>query len=143
MNVRSAQSGHLYILSEGPPDASAQTQFVALFPSTTANGGASLLRADQVVQIPQKSWFQFDQQQGTEKLWLVFASYEVPELEAVKEFASTRTQGLITDRGRNQSVQQFLNAHSGPKPEIEKGDTQTTVTSSGKEIVYAVKLEHH
>src|SRR6185369_10532958 len=60
MNIRSAQSGHLYILSEGPPDASAQTQFVALFPSTTANEGASLLPADRVVQIPQQSWFEFD-----------------------------------------------------------------------------------
>jgi serine/threonine protein kinase len=143
MNFRSPQSGHLYVLSEGPPSASAQTQYVALFPSSTANKGASLLPADQVVQIPEKSWFQFDQERGTEKLWLVFSANAIRELEGLREFAGTRTGGLITDPARNQAVQNFLTTNSTHKPAAEKGQAETTVKSPGNLLVYPVKLEHH
>jgi serine/threonine protein kinase len=143
MNFRSPQSGHLYVLSEGPPASSAQTQFVALFPSSTANNGSSLLPAEQLVQIPEKTWFQFDQEQGTEKLWLVFSADAIPELEGLRQFAGTQTGGLITDPARNQAVQNFLTANSDHQTDAEKGDEETTVKSAGKLLVYAVKLEHH
>ncbi|HEX6188337.1 MAG TPA: hypothetical protein VFZ40_09665 [Pyrinomonadaceae bacterium] len=52
MNVRSPQSGYLYIFNEGPPEGSAPVQFVVLFPSSTANEGSSRVAADQLVQIP-------------------------------------------------------------------------------------------
>ncbi|HEX7294826.1 MAG TPA: protein kinase, partial [Pyrinomonadaceae bacterium] len=96
VNVRSPQAGYLYILNEGPPERSTQPEFVMLFPSPTANLGSPLLVADQLVQIPEKSWIEFDEQQGTEKLWLVFSSDAVPELEAVKEFVTPTRRGLIT-----------------------------------------------
>lgn len=143
VNVRSPQAGHLYIVNEGPPENSGQTEFVTLFPSSTANNGSSLLPAGQVVVIPEKSWITFDQQQGTEKLWLVFSEDPVPEFEAVKEFAGGRTKGLITDPARNSAVQNFLTAHYTDKPSSEKGETLTTVKAPGKFLVYAVKLEHH
>ncbi|HXC70149.1 MAG TPA: protein kinase [Pyrinomonadaceae bacterium] len=143
MNFRSPQPGHLYVLSEGPVSASAQTQFVTLFPSSSANKGSSLLPADQEVQIPEKTWFQFDKEQGTEMLWLVFSEDAIPELEAVREFAATRTRGLITDPARNLVVQNFLNTNSTQKPTMEKDSTQTTVKIPGKLLVYPVKLEHH
>jgi len=143
INVRSPQPGYLYVLNEGPPEGSAQPEFVVLFPSSTANEGSPLLAADQVVQIPQQTWFKFDKQQGTEKLWLVFSKDAVPELEAVKEFAGKRTAGLITDSARNTAVQNFLTTHSANKPEYEKGAKQTTLKTADKLLVYAVKLEHH
>jgi serine/threonine protein kinase len=143
VSFRSPQSGYLYVLSEGPQEASGQTQFVTLFPSTTANKGSSLLRADQVVQIPEASWFQFDQQQGTERLWLVFSNEAISELDALQQFASTRTSGLVTDPAKNRAVQSFLTQHSSQQTRAEKGDTQTTLQASGKVLVYPVKLEHH
>jgi hypothetical protein len=143
VNVRSPQSGHLYILNEGPPEGSAPVEFVMLFPSPTANAGSSRVAADQVVQIPEKSWFQFDAQQGTEKLWLVFSEEAVPEFENLKEFVNERSRGLITNSTRNKAVQDFLTTHSAPKPAHEKDDKQTTLKSAGKVLVYAINLEHH
>ena len=143
MNFRSPQPGHLYVLSEGPESASAETQFVTLFPSSSANKGSSLLPADQEIQIPETTWFQFDKEQGTEMLWLVFSEDAIPELEALREFAATRTRGLITDPARNLEVQNFLTTNSTQKPTTEKGSTQTTVKVPGKLLVYPVKLEHH
>jgi serine/threonine protein kinase len=141
VNVQSPQAGHLYILNEGP--ASTEPEFVVLFPSTTANEGSSLLAAAQTVQIPEKSWFQFDRQQGTEKLWLVFSAEPVPELENVKQYANRKAKGLIPSAAENKSVQNFLTQHSASKPESEPGETLTTLKSSGNLLVYALRLEHH
>jgi hypothetical protein len=143
VNVRSPQSGHLYIFNEGPPEGSAPVELVMFFPSPTANKGSSRVDADQVMQIPEQTWLQFDPQQGTEKLWLVFSEEVVPEFEDLKEFVNVRSRGLITDSARNKAVQNFLTTHSVPKPAQEKDDKQTTLKSPGKLLVYPIHLEHH
>ena len=142
VHVRSPQPGYLYVLSEGPT-TSATPEYVVLFPSETANKGSPFLNAGQVGQIPEQSWLKFDEQQGVEKLWLVFSEDAVPELEAVKQFANRKTKGLITDVTLNKKVQNVLTNPSLPKPGAEKGETLTTVKAAGKLLVYAVRLEHH
>jgi hypothetical protein len=137
VHVRSPQPGYLYVLNEGPT-TSGLPEFVTLFPSETSNKGSSFLTARDVVLIPEESWIRFDNQQGVEKLWLVFSEAAVPELEAVKQFANRQTRGLITDVAIN-----FLTNPSLSKPGAEKGETLTTVKASGKLLVYAIKLEHH
>jgi len=143
VHVRSPQPGHLYILNEGPTNPEVSPEFVVVFPSETANKGSSFLPAGDVVQIPEKTWLEFDKQQGVEKLWLVFSETPVPELEAVKQFANRQTKGLITDVAQNKNVQSFLTNPSLSKPGAEKGEKLTTVKAVGKLLVYAIKLEHH
>jgi len=143
VHIRSPQPGYLYIFNEGPTNASATPEYNVVFPSKTANKGSSFLAAGDVVQIPEKSWLQFDKQQGVEKLWLVFSQEAVPDLEAMKQFASEQTKGLITDVAQNKAIQNFLTNSSLPKAGAEKGETLTTVKAAGKLVVYAVKLEHH
>lgn len=143
LNFRSPQSGYLYVLNEGPREASARPGFVVLFPSVTANKGSPFLNADQTLQIPEQSWIVFDKEQGTEKVWLVFSNEAVPELEAVKEFAGTRTAGLVTDPVRSSAVQDFITTHAAAKLIAEKGDEKTTLKSTGKLLIYPLKLEHH
>lgn len=145
LNVTSSQPGFLYILNEGPSTSNGSSSFVVLFPSTTANDGLSYLAENQRVEIPQHSWFQFDAEQGTEKLWLVFSANSVPELEAVKQFANPKDQGLIKDAALNTSVQEFFKAHSGAKAALEKDDelNQTSLRIPGPVLVHAIKLEHH
>ena len=142
LSFSSPQAGYLYILNEGPAATSAP-EFNVVFPSPTANKGSSFLAAGQLTQIPEESWLEFDAQQGTEKLWLVFSEVVVAELESLKEFASQQTQGLITDPARNKVVQDFLNTHSETKPTIEKGERLTTLKNPGKLLVHPIKLEHH
>ena len=141
VNVRSPQSGYLYILNEGP--TAGTPEYNAVFPTPTANNGSSLVRATETIQIPKESWLRFDTQQGVEKLWLVFSENSLPELESVKQFAGSQTGGLITDPVLNKSINDFLSAHSTSKPAVEKGETLTTLKASSHVLVYAVKLEHH
>ena len=142
IQVRTPQPGHLYIYNEGPPEGSAPAQLVVLFPTETANKRSSLLAANQVVQIPEKSRFRFDKEQGTEKVWLIFSADAIPELEAIGA-ADPSTQGEITDPARNKVIQDFLAKHSAQKASVEKDEKQTTLKIPSKLLVYPVKLEHH
>lgn len=143
VNVRTPEAGHLYIFSEGPREGNVVPEFNVLFPSPTANKGSSLLSADQQIQIPETTWWQFDTQEGVERLWLVFGEDAVPELENVKAFANKQTGGLIADMTQNKLVHDFLTSQSAVKPAVEKGETLTTLKAPGKLLVYAVRLEHH
>ena len=138
INVRSAQSGHLYILNEGP---ASEADYVVLFPSSTANNGSAFLKAEQLVQIPEETWFKFDAEQGVEKVWFVFAAEAIPELEALKRFANKTDRGLITDANQRTAVREFLSKQAAPQS--QKQDKQTVVSAPGKVLVYSIKLEHH
>ena len=142
LSVSSPQNGHLYILNEGPSDGESLS---ILFPSSTANSGSSLLVENQQIQIPEDSWFQFDAQQGTEKLWLVFSPTPVSELEAVKSFANKRDKGVIANPDLDKAAKAFIETNSAPGPTVEKSDDrqQTNVRTSGNVIVHLIKLEHH
>lgn len=145
LNVSSPQPGYLYILNEGPSTGEGSSSFVVLFPSMTANDGSSYLAENQRVEIPERSWFQFDAEEGTEKLWLVFGAEAIPELEAVKQFANPKDRGLINNAGLNARVQEFLRANSPAKPTLEKDDElkQTSLRIPAPVLVHAIKLEHH
>ncbi|HKV32691.1 MAG TPA: protein kinase [Pyrinomonadaceae bacterium] len=143
VNVQTPEAGHLYIVNEGPRGGESVPEFNFLFPSPTANKGSSLLAADQQIQIPEVSWYRFDEQEGVERLWLIFSEDAVPELESVKQFANKQASGMIADMTKNKLVHDFLTSHSTVKPEVDKGDTLTTLKAPGKLLVYPVRLEHH
>jgi len=143
LNVRTPQAGYLYVLNEGPRTGETVPEFVMLFPSPTANKGSPLLAADQQIQIPQKSWLRFDAQEGVERLWLVFAEKAVPELESVKGFVNDQSKGLITDMTQNKTIHDLLTTRSTTKPNVEKGETLTTLKTPGDLLVYPIRLEHH
>jgi len=145
LNVTSSQSGRLYLLNEGPPGADQIPTFNILFPSETANSGSAVLNENQQIQIPQQSWFQFDDQQGTEKIWLVWATKDVPELEAVKGFANPKDRGAIGSRGLRTAVSQFLTAHSSSNPSLvrDQDKKETIVRANSEILLHVIKLEHH
>lgn len=142
LNISSPQSGYLYILNKGPSDSE---NLSILFPSSTANSGSALLVENQQVQIPETSWFEFDAQQGTEKLWLVFSPTAVLELEAVKGYTNRQYRGVIENSDLNKAAKSFIEANSTTKPTVEKNDDriETRVRTSANVIVHLINLEHH
>ena len=143
MNLRSPQSGYLYVLNEAPAKGTDLPEFVTLFPSPKSYGGSSVFQSGQTVQIPENSWFKFDKDQGVEKLWLIFAAYEIAELERLKWTINSRQAGLIDNEDDRKKIQKFLNDHGSVKPSFEKGDKETTLKSQGKLLIYPVRLEHY
>lgn len=141
--ISSSQTGHLYILNEGPRGGSAVPEYQILFPTPTANNGVSLLEPNKRVQIPQKSFFEFDTQEGVERVWLVFSEDALAQFEDLQKFANEDTQGVIADMTLNKAIQDFFTTHSATKPALEEGDTLTTLKMPGKLLLYPVRLEHH
>lgn len=145
LNINSSQRGRLYLLNEGPEGVGQNATFNVLFPSETSNNGSALLTENQQVQIPQQSWLQFDSEQGTEKIWVIWAENDVPELEAVKGFANARDRGIISTPRLNTTLNEFLKAHSAAKPSVERDQDkkETVVKTNGEILIHAIMLEHH
>jgi serine/threonine protein kinase len=125
LHVGSPQDGHLYIFNEGPAINGEAPPLNVLFPSPTANNGLSQISSGQTIDIPKQSWFRLDQEEGTEKVWLVWSVQAIPDLETTKEFANEKDRGLIGSPGLDRSVKEFLSkTRSASKPTVEKDDAR-------------------
>jgi len=141
----SPQLGYLYIINESPAAEGQATNFVILFPSPTANRGSAELAAGRLVRIPDHDeGFVFDDDQGTEKLWLIWAAGEVAELEALKKRATPQDMGAIKDTAQIESLRTFLATHSATEPQVNRDETgkRTTVTTKGNILVKLINLQH-
>ena len=144
--VSSPQPGHLYIINESPAASGGQSGFNILFPSPTANQGSAQLAAGQTISIPEiGDGFIFDEEQGTERLWLVWTAGAVAELEAIKRWANPQDKGEIKDADQASALRDLLTKHSTPAPDAQKDEAtkQTTVKGRGEILVKLIKLEHH
>ena len=133
LHFDSPRSGFLYLVSEGP--GSTPYNLIAATP----------IERGQVTQVPKDSWFQFDDQKGSERVWIVWASSKVPELESSVPFMNTTDRGTIRDAAVSRGVSGFLTSHAASPPQIEKDDrtAQTRLRTGLDPFVYLLTLEHH
>ncbi len=141
MNLNSPQEGYLYLLNEGPADGDVTTYNV-LFPEKETNGGSPRINASQKFQT---AWMRFDDNQGTEKFWMVWSATPVKELEAVTGAVNERDLGEIKDRTKARTVRDFLKQHVSVKTEVTKDSArkQTIVNGNTDLLVNLIELEHH
>ncbi|HYW72641.1 MAG TPA: serine/threonine-protein kinase [Pyrinomonadaceae bacterium] len=141
MNLTSPQDGYLYLLDEGPASGDA-ISYDVLFPEPKTNGGSARATANQKLQT---AWMRFDDNQGTEKFWMVWAAAPVKELEAVTGAVNDRDIGQIKDTAKARAVYDFLKQHSSPKPELTKdsGQDQSIVKARTDVLVSLIELKHH
>jgi hypothetical protein len=141
LNVDSQQDGYLYLLNEGPASANSSTYNV-LFPESKTNSGSPQVTAGRKLQT---DWMRFDEQQGTEKFWIIWSAAPVKELEAVTEVVNDQDLGEIKDAVKAKAVRDFLNQQATPKPEVTKDSAkkQSVIKGKGDVLVNAIELEHH
>jgi tRNA A-37 threonylcarbamoyl transferase component Bud32 len=148
LNLTSPQDGHLYVINEGPARAGSLPDYIILFPEAASESAA--IPAGRSVQIPPPSgrpeddWFVFDEEEGVEKVWLVWAARPVAEFEAVKRRANAQERGVISDPDEIKSVAAYLGRHATMKPEVERDDahTLTRLKARGEALVGLVRLQH-
>jgi serine/threonine protein kinase len=140
INFNSPQPGFLYLLNEALA-AKGAISYHILFPFPTINNGSAQLAADQTIQT---GWYVVGENQGTEKLLIVWAAQPVGELEAVKGVVNPTDKSLISDHARLNAVRDFLNRHSQSRPEAEtdKVRKQTDVKWRGDILVHTIEMEH-
>jgi hypothetical protein len=141
MRLTSPQAGYLYLLNEGPA-AKGATTYNLLSAASSKNSSEPPVTANQKTET---AWMVFDEHQGTEKFWMVWAAQAVPELDAVKGVINSRDKGEIGDPDQAKAVQRFLDKHSSVKPQVEKDKTrkQTNLKGEGDVLVHLLELEHH
>ncbi|HVQ37070.1 MAG TPA: protein kinase, partial [Pyrinomonadaceae bacterium] len=93
MRLSSPQPGYLYLLNEGPA-AGGVTTYNLLSAASAKNSSDPPLAANEKTET---AWMVFDEHQGTEKFWIVWAARAVPELEAVKGVINPDDKGEIKD----------------------------------------------
>lgn len=140
-NAASPQAGYLYLLNEGP-DGKGGTSYNLLYPTPSTNNGSAQLSANQEMQT---GWYLFDENQGTEKFWMIWSAQPVKELEAVKGAVNPQDKGTIKDQAQADAVREFLTKAGSLKPEVGKDSIkkQTSIKGRGDVLVNQVELEHH
>jgi serine/threonine-protein kinase len=140
MNLSSPQDGYLYLLDEGP--ASDAITYDMLFPEPKTNNGSGRVTANQKLQT---AWMRFDDNQGTEKFWVVWAAGPVKELDGATGAVNERDAGEVRDPTKAQAVRDFLKQHSSPKPELtkESAPEQSIIKARTDVLVSAIELKHH
>jgi len=135
--------GFLYLINEGPQPVNGLPAYVVLYPKPTVNQGSAELTAGEEMSTPE---FLFDAEQGTEKLWLVWAAERVTELEAVKGVVNPQEMGSISNPEQIRSVRDFFSSHqSADRTLVTKDEAgkRMTVGSPSKTLVHLIKLEHY
>ncbi|HBB88782.1 MAG TPA: hypothetical protein DC047_14315 [Blastocatellia bacterium] len=141
VHLTSPQAGYLYLLNEGP-SAGGATTYNLLFTASAANSNEPPVTANQKTET---AWMVFDEHQGTERFWIVWAAHAVPELEAVKSVINAKDKGEIGDAEQAKAVKVLLEQHSADKTEVQKDSTnkQTNLKGHGDVLVHLMELEHH
>lgn len=141
VHLTSPQPGYLYLLNDGPA-ANGATTYNLLFAASEANSSDPPVAANQKTET---KWMLFDEHQGTEKFWIVWAAHAVPELEAVKGVINPKDKGAIGDADQEKAVRLFLEKNSSDKPEAQKdsANKQTDLKGKGDVLVHLMELEHH
>jgi hypothetical protein len=146
LNVSCPKPGHLYVINESPPLSGGTVAYNILFPSPTSNDGTALLVEGREVKIPEQGeGFVFDDEEGTEKLWLIWSPRPVAVLEPLKRFANPQDRGEIKTALETKALAQYLESNSSPPPEVERDDEKKLTTVRGRPdlLVKLIRLEHH
>jgi hypothetical protein len=162
LEISNLQAGYLYILNEGPAKNEQPARRAGsrpkdglpdiniLFPAASAMEGSPEIPAGTVVHLPprsgnpKKGWLAFDDEVGSEKIWLVWSKRRVPELEAVTRWLNPKDGGAILDAKQRESVRNYLTTLSASEPVVERDEAsgQTRLSSGGEVLAWAMKLEH-
>lgn len=115
--------------------------FHALFPEQEES---SLVEAGQSIRVPsgEEDWIVFDEQEGTEKVWMVWAAQPLEELEAIRRYAGPEYRGVIEEPGEIHRVRTLLSKHLAPISLADTGQEETSVRGTSDILVRQINLEH-
>lgn len=129
LNFTSPHAGYLYVLNEGPISDGA-ISYNLLFPYKSS----SQLAAGVSVET---GWYQLTDHPGTEKLWLIFSSRSLDELETVKNVE-------VKEPSQLDFIRRLIDQGSRTVPDVktDKVSERTTLTARGDSLIYALELKH-
>ena len=134
-NLVSPQTGYLYLLNEGLT-SSGEKSLNLLYPTPKNNLLNAAVTANQPIQTDN---YIFDENEGTEKFWIVWAATPVAEIEAAKTDAKPDIKNAI----QRAAILALLAQHA-PKATSTMDDSKenSTVTTGSEILADLVNLKH-
>lgn len=139
VRITPQHSGALYLLNEGA-GANGAVDYNVLYPTPENGKGEALLMSNQKMQT---GWYFFDENPGTEKLWIIWSKEALPELDAIFKEAA-HTELIIKDPMQIRTVRRMLDEYNSKKPqtEIDRAKKQTVISGVGDVLVSLLELSH-
>lgn len=150
IDLISPQDGCLYVINERPVQGSGPREFNLLFPSLLSRDSSAEVKANQSVRLPKQSerpeldWFKFDEEEGTEKVWIVWSVGGIAELEGIRASADPAEGGQISSPDQVKVIADYLETHSTVQPatELDEANKRVTIRARGSVVLGLLKLEH-
>lgn len=140
---RIEEPGYLYVFNEGPGSTVSNPVFNILFPSSPTTVGTGQLGHSQDVKIPSNGSLLFDNQRGAEKVWLIWSSQSLSDLESLTKWANPQDRGRVGDRSQAQNIKSFLSHSDAFSPQIGHDSTnRVTLSGATNVVVYLLNLNH-
>lgn len=133
MNLVPAQSGYLYMLNEGT------VNYNVLFPIEVNNNHLAENQTMQTV------WYFFDENPGIERVWIVWSTRPLSELDTVVKDTNKndeREKLRVVDPAQIKTVRDTIARYSITEPAVDNSTKKTIVKGTGDVLVSLLELEH-
>lgn len=131
--LQARQAGYLYLINEGPSE-SGTTRLWILSP-----------RRGSTAELPTEekrltAWYVFDQNPGTERLWVVWSSQPVHLLD---DALSRSTTGEVTETAIAGKIHGFLiDAQVSSRTDVNQGAASAELRGTGNVLARLIELRH-
>ena len=138
--------GYLYVIEEG-----SSGQWRVLFPNPQINGGTNFIRRAQTYPVPSSAWFVFDEQPGTERLFVLLSKEPMRELpglnRAVTQYATVDPAVVQRLSRELKSRDLIFQSDAAPQRDSTGGSAAPAVyvvnrDTLAKEVATTIELVH-
>jgi serine/threonine protein kinase len=140
--LTSSENGFLYIVTQESGTGNEMPNYTILFPTPGASSNSSGISPHRAISTEECI---FEGKTGTEKVFIVWSANQLPEFEEmIRKWVNESAGAEIKDPEQVKFVSNFLEKHSGSRPQLEYDGTNERVNLRSREeiLVYPLKLNH-
>jgi len=141
-NLTPNEPGALYLINVGPGKDQSE-EYNILFPLPVSGQSKPELNANQIFK---SEWARFVDRTGVEKLWIVWSTKPIGELDQIFTHAATKGKdaGVISDTGEIEKIKTYLNLSEpqNQKLSVNKETKRTSLQGRGEILVSLLELNH-
>jgi serine/threonine protein kinase len=137
LNVQPKESGALYLLNAGRENNGAE-EYNILYPIPVDGKTNPNVEANQTAQT---IWLQFMNASSGEKIWIIWSTNSLPDLNATFGSAA-ENNGVVTNAADIKLIKTYIEqySHSKPTVEIDKSRQLTSIKGNGEILVALLEL---
>jgi serine/threonine protein kinase len=137
MNVTARQPGYLYILNEGTVNDN------VLFPTEPNKNHVD---ANNVMQLPNAAWYQFDDHPGVERVRIIFSTEPLSELDTIIRGALNNPSNgrtiAVTDPAQVKMLRDVTARYGNTNAVVDQANKQSIVSGTGNVVTSLLELNH-